>query len=174
MYAVVTGAAGFIGSALAERLVSEGHRVVGVDCFTGYYSREQKEQNLAGLRTSDRFELRTTHLSYGDLSGLLDGVEVVFHQAGQPGVRHSKSAGFDDLAHNVQATQRVLERRLLRTCGDSSICTPPIRAFPPLRSGTSRLSGRGSRPDMAINRMIGAALMKLRSVFTVTESRSGT
>jgi UDP-glucuronate 4-epimerase len=110
MRAVVTGAAGFIGSTLAERLVADGHRVTGVDCFTGYYSREQKEQNLARLRTSGMFDLRTIDLRTDDLSGLLDGVDVVFHQAGQPGVRHSWSTGFDDyLTHNVLATQRLLE-----------------------------------------------------------------
>lgn len=110
MRVVVTGAAGFIGSTLAERLVADGHHVTGVDCFTGYYSREQKEQNLAGLRTSDMFELRCIDLRTDDLSGLLDGVNVVFHQAGQPGVRRSWSDGFDDyLTHNVLATQRLLE-----------------------------------------------------------------
>ena len=50
MRALVTGVAGFIGSTLAERLVGEGVDVVGVDCFTDYYSREVKEQNLATVR----------------------------------------------------------------------------------------------------------------------------
>ncbi len=110
MRAVVTGAAGFIGSTLAERLVADGHRVVGVDCFTGSYSREHKERNLAGLSGNPLFELETVDLRTDDLSGVLDGVEVVFHQAGQPGVRHSWSTGFDDyLTHNVLATQRLLE-----------------------------------------------------------------
>jgi UDP-glucuronate 4-epimerase len=110
MRAVVTGAAGFIGSALADRLVADGHRVTGVDCFTGYYPREQKEQNLAGLRANPLFDLQTLDLRTDDLSGVLDGAEVVFHQAGQPGVRHSWSDGFDDyLTHNVLATQRLLE-----------------------------------------------------------------
>ena len=110
MRAVVTGAAGFIGSTLAERLVADGHRVTGIDCFTGYYSREQKERNLAGLRSNPLFALRTHDLRTDDLSSVIDGVEVVFHQAGQPGVRHSWSDGFDDyLTHNVLATQRLLE-----------------------------------------------------------------
>ena len=110
MRAVVTGAAGFIGSTLAERLVADGHRVTGVDCFTGYYPREHKERNLAGLRGDPLFDLHDIDLRSDDLSGVLDGVEVVFHQAGQPGVRHSWSAGFNDyLTHNVLATQRLLE-----------------------------------------------------------------
>ncbi|HYN99863.1 MAG TPA: NAD-dependent epimerase/dehydratase family protein, partial [Actinomycetota bacterium] len=109
----MTGAAGFIGSTLAERLVAEGHSVVGVDCFTGYYPREQKEPNLADLRKIDQFELRQLDLRTDDLSGLLDEVDTVFHQAGQPGVRHSWSTGFNDyLTHNVLATQRLLEESL--------------------------------------------------------------
>jgi len=44
---VVTGAAGFIGSHLCERLLTLGHKVVGIDSFTDYYGRARKEQNLA-------------------------------------------------------------------------------------------------------------------------------
>lgn len=110
MRAIVTGAAGFIGSALAERLVADGHSVVGVDCFTAYYPMKLKSNNLAGLIDHPRFELQTLDLRTADLGGLLAGADVVFHQAGQPGVRHSWSAGFDDyLTHNVTATQRLLE-----------------------------------------------------------------
>jgi nucleoside-diphosphate-sugar epimerase len=50
MKAIVTGAAGFIGSHLSEYLIQAGHSVVGVDVFTDYYSRDRKEQNLAALR----------------------------------------------------------------------------------------------------------------------------
>jgi len=90
--------------------VADGHRVVGVDCFTGYYPPECKRANLAGLMGNPRFELRKMDLRTAGLNGLLDGVDAVFHQAGQPGVRHSWSAGFDDyLTHNVTATQRLLE-----------------------------------------------------------------
>ena len=48
MRALVTGVAGFIGSTLAERLLSQGATVVGVDAFIDYYPRERKEANLAG------------------------------------------------------------------------------------------------------------------------------
>ena len=54
---VVTGAAGFIGSHLCERLLADGHDVVGLDSFSDYYERGRKEQNLEGLRGDGRFTL---------------------------------------------------------------------------------------------------------------------
>ena len=83
MKVVVTGAAGFIGSHLAEALVATGHDVVGVDSFTDYYDPARKRQNAAGL---DVLEL---DLADADLDALLDGVGAVYHLAGQPGVRRA-------------------------------------------------------------------------------------
>lgn len=106
----MTGVAGFIGSHLAERLVELGAKVHGVDCFTTYYGRELKEANLAGLRQSERFELHDLDLAAGPLDELLNAVDVVFHQAGQPGVRASWGETFATyLRQNVLATQRLLE-----------------------------------------------------------------
>ena len=110
MRALVTGVAGFIGSTLADALLARGDRVVGVDCFTPYYDRAAKDANLAAARRSDRFELIEIDLRSDDVESLVDGVDVVFHQAAQPGVRLSWSEGFVDyVGHNVLATQRVLE-----------------------------------------------------------------
>jgi nucleoside-diphosphate-sugar epimerase len=107
---VVTGAAGFIGSHLAERLVQQDAHVIGVDCFSDYYDRRTKEANLAGLRRSSRFELRELDLTEADLLPLLGDADVLFHQAGQPGVRSSWGADFASyLRLNVLATQRLLE-----------------------------------------------------------------
>lgn len=108
--ALITGAAGFIGSHLAERLVDLGTTVVGVDAFTDFYGRELKERNLVRLREEPRFELRELDLSSDPLDGLLDGVDVVYHLAGQAGVRGSFGETFSVyLRNNVQATQRLLE-----------------------------------------------------------------
>lgn len=107
---VVTGAAGFIGSHLSEALVQRGHDVVGIDCFTDYYPRPAKESNLATLRQSPRFAFVEANLLEYDLNSLLDGVEYVFHQAAQAGVRASWGQNFSVYTeNNVLATQRLLE-----------------------------------------------------------------
>src|SRR5258706_2105798 len=108
--ALVTGAAGFLGSHLAERLLERGHAVTGVDCFTPYYSRRQKEANLSGLRGQPGFQFHEVDLSRDDVSALVEGRPWIFHQAAQPGVRASWEAGFTSyLEHNLLATQRLLE-----------------------------------------------------------------
>ena len=110
MKCLVTGAAGFIGSHLAERLVDCGHDVVGVDCFLDYYSRAAKERNLRSLGRRPRFRAVEEDLSRADLGPLLTGVDWVFHQAAQAGVRASWGRDFQIYAtHNVLATQRLLE-----------------------------------------------------------------
>lgn len=109
MRALVTGVAGFIGSHLAEALVAQGHVVRGVDAFLPTYDEAAKRRNLSTLLRSQLFELRELDLRR-DARGLLDGVDVVFHQAGQPGVRDSWAAGFASyVEHNVLVTQRLLE-----------------------------------------------------------------
>ncbi|MCH8008706.1 MAG: NAD-dependent epimerase/dehydratase family protein [Chloroflexi bacterium] len=107
---IVTGAAGFIGSHLADRLLALGHDVIGVDCFTDYYDRAVKEANIAEARTNARFQLLEDDLVTMDLPALLDGADYVFHQAGQAGVRPSWGAHFAGyLRNNIDATQRLLE-----------------------------------------------------------------
>lgn len=110
MRCVVTGAAGFIGSTLSERLLRDGHEVVGIDCFTDYYERALKERNLEKLRAESRFSLREIDLATAPLEAVFDGAAVVFHQAAQAGVRASWGATFASYVHhNVLGTQRVLE-----------------------------------------------------------------
>jgi UDP-glucose 4-epimerase len=109
-HTVVTGVAGFIGSFLAEALLDRGHEVVGIDAFTPYYAPSQKRANLAGLQRRVGFTLVEGDLCELPLEGWLQGAAVVFHQAAQPGVRHSWGADFSSyVAHNVLATQRLLE-----------------------------------------------------------------
>jgi nucleoside-diphosphate-sugar epimerase len=110
MKCLVTGAAGFVGSHLAERLSDLGHEVQGVDCFLDYYPRAMKERNLAELGERGNFRLAETDLSRDDLRPLLEGVDWVFHQAAQAGVRASWGRDFEIYAvNNVLATQRLLE-----------------------------------------------------------------
>ncbi|MEQ1703340.1 MAG: NAD-dependent epimerase/dehydratase family protein [Ilumatobacteraceae bacterium] len=110
MRALVTGAAGFIGSTLCERLLADGWAVRGIDALTDYYDPSVKERNLLGASAHPAFELVRDDLRTADLAPLLADVEVVFHLAAQPGVRTSWADGFavyDD--HNIRATQRLLE-----------------------------------------------------------------
>jgi len=108
--AVVTGAAGFIGSHLCERLVGDGWRVTGVDCFTDYYAREDKLSNLEGLTRAPAFDLLERDLLGDGWQASLSGADVVFHLAAQAGVRDSFGRSFQHYAdNNLVATQRVFE-----------------------------------------------------------------
>jgi len=110
MRCVVTGVAGFIGSHLAERLLKDGHEVCGVDSFTDYYARQIKERNIEQLRASDNFTFIEADLLWMPLPQLLDGVDWIFHQAAQAGVRASWGSEFSHYVDwNVLVTQRLLE-----------------------------------------------------------------
>jgi nucleoside-diphosphate-sugar epimerase len=110
MRALVTGIAGFIGSHLAERLLTDGHTVRGIDCLTPYYDVGEKRANLEELARLDHCEIVVDDLGTCEIDALLDGIDVIFHQAGQPGVRASWRDGFGSyVQHNILATQRLLE-----------------------------------------------------------------
>src|SRR5207245_4335477 len=116
MRCLVTGAAGFIGSHLCERLLHAGHSVVGVDAFIPYYPRSIKEVNLASARTHRWFSFHDVDLRRDPLDGVVDGIDVVFHIGAMAGLVKSWT-DFDLYEScNVTATQRLLEavRRLPR------------------------------------------------------------
>ena len=101
---LVTGAAGFIGSHLAESLTADGHDVVGLDSFNDYYDPARKRVNAAGL------DVVEADLLDADLDGLLADADAVFHLAGQPGVRASFGPGFEHyVSRNVHASGRLFE-----------------------------------------------------------------
>jgi nucleoside-diphosphate-sugar epimerase len=185
MRALVTGAAGFIGSNLVERLVSDGHDVVAIDVFSDYYDVEQKRSNWEALARLGSCRLIEADLATVELADLLAEVHTVFHQAGQPGVRASWSEGFDSyLRQNVLVTQRLLEaaseadiERLVYASSSSVYGNAP--AYPTTEDdlprpqspyGVTKLAaehlcgvyftvyGPRQRPDMAMHRLIEAAL----------------
>lgn len=109
MRALVTGAAGFVGSHLVQRLCRDGHAVTGLDSFSDYYDVALKRANAEAAAHAGA-EVIEGDLNVVDLDRLLDGVDVVFHLAGQPGVRSSWGTDFTTYTYcNVDATQRLLE-----------------------------------------------------------------
>jgi nucleoside-diphosphate-sugar epimerase len=110
MHAIVTGAAGFIGSHLCNALLDAGWTVTGIDGFVAYYPREIKEGNLRPLRGRRGFHFIEADLGQLDWAPLLAGSDTVFHQAAQAGVRASWGDTFASyLYHNLQALQRLLD-----------------------------------------------------------------
>ena len=100
----MTGAAGFIGSHLAETLLARGDDVVNVDSYTDYYERSRKQHNAAGL------DIVEADLTVAPLEEFLAGADGIFHLAGQPGVRASWGESFQlYLDRNVRASQRLFE-----------------------------------------------------------------
>ena len=110
MKVVITGVAGFVGSAIARRLLAEGHTVLGIDSVTDYYDVSWKRARLEDLAQEAGFRFVEGDLNDLQLDPLLDGADVVFHEAGQPGVRLSWGSHFGTyLSANVAATQKLLE-----------------------------------------------------------------
>lgn len=108
--AIVTGCAGFVGSHLTERLLSDGVDVIGIDCFNDNYGREAKVANLEAASDWDCFDFLPIDLSKGDLGSLLDGCDALFHLAAEPGVRASWGPRFEAyVRNNVLATHLLLE-----------------------------------------------------------------
>jgi nucleoside-diphosphate-sugar epimerase len=134
MKAVVTGVAGFVGSNIAARLLEDGHEVVGIDSISAYYDETIKRSNLNGLR-SPAFEFLEEDLLEADLETILDGSEVVFHEAGQPGVRSSWGSEFQLYTDaNINATQRLLE---------AAVRTPSLRRL--VYASSSSVYGNAER-----------------------------
>jgi len=110
---VVTGAAGFIGSHLCERLLAEGHEVVGIDSFTDYYERSVKEANIADAICHARYRLIEAdilELGVASLTSLFADASCVYHLAAQAGVRASWGENFRAYTDaNMLGTQVVLE-----------------------------------------------------------------
>lgn len=110
MHAVVTGVVGFIGAALARRLLERGDSVIGIDCFLDSYPRQIKEDRLKDLLKYERFSFVEANLIEADLGALVKGANCIFHLAAQAGVRASWGQRFKVYTEsNILATQKLLE-----------------------------------------------------------------
>lgn len=109
--ALVTGAAGFIGSHLVDRLLGEGWAVTGVDNFDPFYSREAKRSNLENALQNDRFSLVDVDIRNASAlrSAVLEPFDVIVHLAAKAGVRPSIANPSAYQEVNVGGTQVLLE-----------------------------------------------------------------
>ncbi len=109
---LVTGAAGFIGSHVARRLLAEGRDVVGVDSMTPYYDPKLKEARVAELEKSNHFRFLRHDLADRDGTAKLFAEHKfphVIHLAAQAGVRHSLKDPHAYVDANMQGFLNVLE-----------------------------------------------------------------
>ena len=113
MKALVTGAAGFIGSTLCDRLLADGADVIGLDCFTDYYPRHMKERNLSTALKQPRYRFIESPIQDVDLVAMFGDRTHNFHLAAQAGVRRSWGRDFGIYTvNNIEATQILLEAAL--------------------------------------------------------------
>ncbi|NEP90625.1 MAG: NAD-dependent epimerase/dehydratase family protein [Okeania sp. SIO2C2] len=107
---IVTGVGGFIGSHLAETLLNQGEKVIGIDQFNDYYDPALKRQNISQFKDNSAFQLIENDIQSLNWSELLADIDIIYHQAAQAGVRASWGEGFRSYTErNINATQIILE-----------------------------------------------------------------
>ena len=177
MNILVTGAAGFIGSHMAESLVKQGHKVWGIDSFSEYYDPSLKVKNRNAIISNG------VHFIEGDLLDDLEQllpkvIEVIYHFAAQPGIDAHTSFQLYE-RNNILATQNLVDWSLSSTTslkmfvnistssvyGLEAIGDEEAIAEPASNYGVTKLAGE--QFVLAANRMhkIPACSMRLYSVY---------
>ena len=108
---LITGGAGFIGSHLAVKLSQNGHDVIVIDNLDPYYSVDLKAKNLELVSNEETSKfINCDILNYDELESIVkDGIEYIFHEAAQPGVRASIEDPLKPFNVNVMGTMNVLK-----------------------------------------------------------------
>lgn len=112
MHILLTGVAGFIGSHLTERLLAEGHTIVGLDDFNDFYEPARKRRNLAQVLNRDTFRLVQGDILDYPLLGKLfaeDSFDAIIHLAARAGVRPSIREPLLYQEVNCRGTNNLLE-----------------------------------------------------------------
>ena len=109
---LVTGAAGFIGSFVANKLIEQGHEVIGIDSMNDYYDINLKKYRLSLLEKKNNFKFLELNIS--DRAGVEDlfnnhQFEIVLHLAAQAGVRYSIKQPYDYVDSNLIGMMTILE-----------------------------------------------------------------
>lgn len=106
MKILVTGASGFIGSHLCEKLKELNHDVIGIDAYTSYYDIQLKLENTKILKSCG-ISIHNIDLSCDDIKPYLDDIDFIFHLAAQPGISNTPYEFY--LKHNVTSTHRLID-----------------------------------------------------------------
>ena len=108
---VITGVGGFIGSHLGEKLVNDGHQVVGIDNFDPFYSKTIKQNNLINLTKNKNFQFYQIDTRTEDFMLALSNldVDIIIHLSARAGVRPSLQFPQSYVHHDIEATVNILE-----------------------------------------------------------------
>ena len=115
---LVTGCAGFIGSLVVEKLLANGHKVLGIDNFDPFYARGIKERNMLGFVDHPNFSMLEVDICNAALLAAIEQpIDLVIHLAAKAGVRPSIEDPKAYLQVNVQGTQNILEWMRIASVG---------------------------------------------------------
>lgn len=165
---------------LSARLLDDGWSVRGVDSFTDYYDPAIKRRNVVPLLGRAGFEMVDNDLAVIPAGPLIDGADVLFHQAAQPGVRNSWAEGFATYDEaNIRVTQRLLEaarqtslQRIVFASSSSvygnptrvpTLETDPLRPFSPY--GVTKLAGEHLCRAYADNFEVPVTILRYFTVY---------